>query len=55
MSCSSSGPRGPPVREFWLSGTGTPAVVVSLAVDIAIAPVAVPYEQLPRSVASSYR
>src|SRR3990172_5375903 len=28
-SCSSSGPRGPAVITFWLSGTGAPAAVVS--------------------------
>src|SRR5699024_980711 len=28
-SCSSSGPRGPAVRLFWLSTTGAPAAVVA--------------------------
>jgi len=27
-SCASSGPRGPAVRLFWLSGTGAPKSVV---------------------------
>ncbi len=36
-SCSSIGPRGPAVIEFWLSGTGAPTLVVSFLSAMAIA------------------
>src|SRR5690606_35217363 len=41
-SCSSSGPRGPALRLFWLSATGAPLAVVMVGRDIAPLLVIVP-------------